>query len=259
LRLVATNAALSRMHRTIVELRVQDGVPKQQSKALQRRAMRTPEAAAPATVRSNEVSFCPMPADPDGSLVAAARCGDAASVETLFLRRKGTVLRLAQNITRNQADAEDVMQDSFSLAFRRLDSFHGEARFSSWLGRITVNQSLVAIRKRRSREIPLDVPSESSDGHRPFDPGDPGLSPEECLVQQEMKDIVAAAVGQLKPSFRSVIEVHYLQENSTEETARILKLSGDAVKSRLHRARRKLRETLRGHLQTRICAAAFAG
>lgn len=184
--------------------------------------------------------------DPDRDLLAAAKCGDGASIATLIERRRGAVLRAAQSITRNHADAEEVMQNAFFLAFRNLHSFQGEALFSTWLVRIAVNQSLTALRTRR----PCEVLSESADT------GDPGLSPEECLSQRETQEIVAAAIGQLKPSFRAAIEVHYLQENSTKDTARILQLSAEALKSRLHRARRELRHALK-KLAPAIASPAF--
>ena len=219
--------------------------------------MPTPAVVARATEQSDIDSVSPARTDPDASLVAAAKCGDAASIENLIQRRRGRVLRLAQSITRNDADAEDAMQNAFFLAFRRLHNFQGQSLFSTWLGRIAINQSLAALRKRRPRDISLEVATEAAHDREPLERGDHGLSPEQRLSQQEMKDIVVKAVGCLKPSFRAAIEVHYLQEKSTEETARILQLSGEALKARLHRARRQLRELLREHMSTQITSPAF--
>ncbi len=182
--------------------------------------------------------------DPDAELVAAARDGDAASFEVLVQRRQGKILRLAQSFTHNLADAEEVTQNSFLLAFRRLDSFHGDSRFSTWLARIAINQSLIALRRRRTREVSLDAPPDERGASSAFEVDDPRPTPEERLFDGETRDHVAAAVARLKPAFRDAIEVHYFQENSTEESARILRLSNEALKTRLHRARRKLREIL---------------
>jgi RNA polymerase sigma-70 factor (ECF subfamily) len=217
-----------------------------------------PLAAVAQATEQSDIGFVrPARTDPDASLVAAAKCGDAISIETLIQRRQGNVMRLAQSITRNHADAEEVMQSAFFLAFQRLNSFQGESLFYNRLVRLGRNQSLAALRKRRSRDIPLELSTEATHSRESAEMADRHLSPEECVSQQEMKDVVVEAVGRLKPSFRTAIEVHYLQENSTEETARILQLSGEALKSRLHRARRKLREALKEHLSMVMVSPAF--
>jgi RNA polymerase sigma-70 factor (ECF subfamily) len=186
--------------------------------------------------------------DPDASLVAAARCGDAGSIETLIQRRRAKVLRLAESITRNHADAEEVAQNALFLAFRRLNSFQGESLFATWLARIAINQSLAALRKRRQRDISLELVTEGALSRESIATERRVLSPEESLSQRETRAVVVEAVGRLKPAFRTAIEVHYFREKSTEETAQILQLSAQALKARLHRARAKLRETLKHHL-----------
>ncbi len=218
--------------------------------------MPPPAGVAQATEQYDIGSAGPSRKDPDAGLVAAAKCGDAISIETLIQRRQGSVLRLAEGITRNYADAQDVAQNAFLLAFRRLNSFQGESLFSTWLARIAVNQSLATLRKRRPGIIPLELTTEATRSQESAEIGDRSMSPEEQVSQQEMQDVVAAAIKGLKPSFRTAIEVHYLQENSTEETARILQLSGEALKSRLHRARRKLREALRQYMPPELASAA---
>jgi len=223
--------------------------------AFQRENMPPLAAVARATEQSDIGAIGFTRNDPDASLVAAAKCGDATSMETLIQRRQAKVLRLAETITRNHADAEEAAQNAFFLAFRRLNTFQGQSLFSTWLSRIAVNQSLVALRRRRVRDIPLELATESARGGEPIELGDHAPSPEDCLSQREMEAHVVAAVRRLKPSFRSAIEVHYLQENSTEDTARILRLSGEAVKSRLHRARKKLREALREHMPAQMATA----
>jgi RNA polymerase sigma-70 factor (ECF subfamily) len=225
------------------------------TEVLQKENMPPLAAVARATEQSDIGSIGFKRTDPDASLVAAAKCGDVTSIETLIQRRQAKVLRLAETITRNHADAEEAVQNAFFLAFRRLNTFQGQSQFSTWLSRITVNQSLVALRRRRVRDVPLDLATESVHGGESVELGDHAPSPEECVSQREREALLVAAVQRLKPSFRSAIEVHYLQENSTEDTARILQLSGEAVKSRLHRARKKLREALKEHMPAEMAAA----
>lgn len=184
------------------------------------------------------------PSDNEASLVAAAKVGDVASFETLVNRYERKIFRLAQHITQNTEDAQDVTQEAFFKAFEHLGDFQGNSRFYTWLVRIAVNQALMKLRKRRTKDVSLDEDIETADNFIPREIEDWGPSPEQRYARGEVAGILSRVIGELEPSFRLVFQLRDVDELSTEETAEALGLSIPAVKSRLLRARLKLREKL---------------
>jgi RNA polymerase sigma-70 factor, ECF subfamily len=182
--------------------------------------------------------------EPDAALVDAARRRDPEAFKDLVTRYGPRIFRLAQKITRNREDAEEVSQDSFVQAFLHMDTFRGDSSFNTWLTRIAVNQSLMKLRTRRSREVHFDRPVTSEDTHFSADIADDSLTPEQRYWQEEVRRILGSAMGELPVSLREVLHLREVEECSTEETARMLGLSITAVKSRSHRARQKLRQAL---------------
>jgi RNA polymerase sigma-70 factor (ECF subfamily) len=178
------------------------------------------------------------------ALIAAAKSGDAGAFEELVNRYERKIYRLAEHITRNREDAQDVMQEAFLKAFAHLQNFHGDSRFYTWLVRIAVNEALMRLRKRRPNEVSLDEPVETEDDLMPREVVDWGPSPEKKYARIEMQNILADAIEKLHPAFRTVFLLRDMEELSTEETAATLGISIPAVKSRLLRARLKLRERL---------------
>jgi RNA polymerase sigma-70 factor, ECF subfamily len=177
-------------------------------------------------------------------LVAAAKAGDISAFETLVGRYERKIFRLAQNITQNREDAEDTMQEAFLKAYQHLGDFQGNSRFYTWLVRIAVNQALMKLRKRRPNQVSLDEEIETGEESMPREVEDWGPSPEEKYEQSEMGTILSDTIAELDPSFRIVFQLRDIEELSTEETADVLGLSVPAVKSRLLRARLKLRQKL---------------
>jgi RNA polymerase sigma-70 factor (ECF subfamily) len=177
-------------------------------------------------------------------LVAAAQSGDITAFETLVGRYERKILRLAQNITQNREDAEDVMQEAFLKAYEHLSGFQGNSRFYTWLVRIAVNQALMKLRKRRPNVVSIDEEVNTGEDLIPREIEDWGPSPEDRYKQTELSDILSEVIGDLDPSFRIVFQLRDIEELSTEETAEALGLSVPAVKSRLLRARLKLRQKL---------------
>ncbi|MGH9573770.1 MAG: sigma-70 family RNA polymerase sigma factor [Candidatus Acidiferrales bacterium] len=182
--------------------------------------------------------------DDESALVAAAKAGDVSAFETLVGRYERKIFRLTQNITQNREDAEDAMQEAFLKAYEHLDNFEGNSRFYTWLVRIAVNQALMKLRKRRPNQISLDEDIETGEDSMPREVEDWGPSPEQRYEQTEMSGILSQVIGELDPSFRVVFQLRDIEELSTEETAEALGLSVPAVKSRLLRARLKLRQKL---------------
>jgi RNA polymerase sigma-70 factor (ECF subfamily) len=173
-----------------------------------------------------------------------ARAGDSNAFSTLVKQYSRKIYRLAKQITQNDEDAEDVLQDTFMKAYEKLPEFKGESKFYTWIVRIAVNEALMKLRKRKSDKIvPLDEPVDTGEDEvvREVAVWD---NPEQKLSQQEMAKILNEAVDSLKPDFRTVFVLRDIEELSTEETAETLGLSIPAVKSRLLRARLQLRERL---------------
>lgn len=177
-------------------------------------------------------------------LVAAAKAGDLNAFDTLVNRYERKIFRLAQNITQNKEDAEDSMQEAFLKAFEHLGEFEGNSRFYTWLVRIAVNQALMKLRKRRPNQVSLDEEIDTGEEMLTREIEDWGPSPEEKFKQNELGDILNGAIQELDPPFRIVFQLRDIEELSTEETAELLGLSIPAVKSRLLRARLKLRQRL---------------
>ena len=182
--------------------------------------------------------------DDEGSLVAAAKGGDITAFETLVGRYERKIFRLAQNITQNKEDAEDVMQEAFLKSYQHLDEFQGNSRFYTWLVRIAVNQALMKLRKRRPNQVSLDEDVDTGEDTIPREVEDWGPSPEDRYEQSELGDILTTTIAELEPPFRIVFQLRDIEELSTEETAEALGLSVPAVKSRLLRARLRLRQKL---------------
>ncbi|MGD0543622.1 MAG: sigma-70 family RNA polymerase sigma factor [Candidatus Acidiferrales bacterium] len=177
-------------------------------------------------------------------LVAAAKAGDISAFETLVSRYERKIFRLAQNITQNREDAEDVMQEAFLKAYEHLSGFQGNSRFYTWLVRIAVNQALMKLRKRRPNQVSIDEDVKTGDDLIPREIEDWGPSPEDRYKQSELAGILNSTIADLDPPFRIVFQLRDIEELSTEETAEALGLSVPAVKSRLLRARLKLRQKL---------------
>ncbi len=184
------------------------------------------------------------PDDPDGTLVRAAKNGDSSAFDELVNRHERAIFRLAQNITRNIGDAEEVLQDTFLQAFRHLGRFNGESKFSTWLTRIAINQALMLLRKRSNKVVSLDSPKDWQEDFVPQEIADWGPTPEQRYTTTELREILTDALSRLNPALRIVFQLRDVEELSTDETARALGISRAAVKSRLLRARLWLRERL---------------
>jgi len=187
--------------------------------------------------------------DDEPALVSAARAGSVSAFETLVDRYERKIFRLTQNITQNHEDAEDAMQEAFLKAYEHLPEFEEKSRFYTWLVRIAVNQALMKLRKRRPGIVSLDEEISTGEDTVPREVQDWGPSPEQRYAQTELRDILGKAVGELDPPSRIVFQLRDIEELSTEETAEALGLSVPAVKSRLLRARLRLRENLNGYFK----------
>jgi RNA polymerase sigma-70 factor, ECF subfamily len=177
-------------------------------------------------------------------LVARAKSGHADAFGELYERQKLKAYRTAVRILRNQQDAEDAVQRAFQRALMNLQQFREDATFSTWLTRITINEALMLLRQRRTRE-PLHengVNAAQSDGDVEFI--DNGPTPEEILCESERSAALHDAIGRLRDNHRMVVLFVGLQGLTSAETARRLGLTVSAVKARIFHARRLLRKHL---------------
>ena len=178
-------------------------------------------------------------------LVAQSREGDTAAFGELVRRYEGKIFRLAQHVTQNREDAEDVLQETFMKAYEHLDQFQGNSKFYTWIVRIAVNQALMKLRRRKTdKSVSIDETIDTGEDTMVREIAAWDEDPEQRFSRDELGGILDTAVQSLEPPYRSVFVLRDIDELSTEETAEALGLSVPAVKSRLLRARLQLREKL---------------
>ncbi len=183
--------------------------------------------------------------DDELEILALARQGDARAFSQLMRKYEGKIFRLAQHITQNREDAEDVLQETFLKAYEHLNQFKGDSKFYTWVVRIAVNQALMKLRKRKSdRSVSIDEGIDTGEDVVVREIAAWDENPEQKYSREELGEILDGAVQSLAPPYRTVFVLRDIDELSTEETAEALDLSVPAVKSRLLRARLQLREKL---------------
>jgi RNA polymerase sigma-70 factor (ECF subfamily) len=181
----------------------------------------------------------------EAPFVAQARKGDDRAFAELVKRYEAKIFRLAQHITQNREDAEDVLQETFLRAYEHLDQFQGNSKFYTWIVRIAVNQALMKLRRRRTdKSVSLDETIDTGEDTVTREIAAWDEDPEQRFSREELGEILDSAIQTLAPAYRSVFLLRDVDDLSTEETAEALGLSVPAVKSRLLRARLQLREKL---------------
>lgn len=192
-------------------------------------------------------------------LIAKAKSGNAGAFSTLLEKYERKIFRLAQHITQNREDAEDVLQETFLKAYEHLDQFQGNSKFYTWIVRIAVNQALMKLRKRKTdRTVSMDEGIDTGEDIVTREIAAWDENPEQRYSRDEMNEILQTAVDSLAPPYRTVFVLRDVEELSTEETAEALDLSIPAVKSRLLRARLQLRDKLTKFFKRKQEEGAFA-
>ncbi len=186
----------------------------------------------------------------DEELVLQAQAGDETAFTELVRRHESRVYTLALKMLRNPADAEDVLQETFISALRGLGTFRAEASFATWLYRIAYNATLMKLRKPTAA-LSLDETVEGDENVMPRELMDWTHEPEAQVLNQETRETMQAAVDTLSAPLRSVFVLRDMDGLSTEETATVLGISIEAVKTRLHRARMILRNELADYYAAR--------
>ena len=181
----------------------------------------------------------------DLDLVHASKNGDISAFEQLVNRYDRQLLRIAQSVTHNREDSQDAVQEAFLKAYQHLADFREDSQFSTWLIRITLNQSLMKLRKQRAvREVSLDEDFQADGDMLPLEVADWAPNPEQLYFASELRDILIKTLQELRPSLRTVFVLRDIEGLSIDQTAEVLDLSPAAVKARLWRARLQLREGL---------------
>ena len=187
----------------------------------------------------------------DEELVARARTGDSAPFGILIGRYHSRLYGMVLRILRNEADAEDAVQDACLLGFTRLEQFAGRSSFFTWMARIAMNEAFSRVRRHRRREILHSEAGSPANLQFAF-AGAP--TPEQQAIDREMYGVLRSSVRALPESYREVLAMHEFEEVGTVEAAASLGLTVECVKTRLHRARELLRRKF--HTRTRArCAA----
>src|SRR5579884_1117597 len=192
------------------------------------------------------------PVSDELALVQRAKAGDVEAFEELVRRYDRNVFRIAQHITQNREDAEDVVQEAFLKAYGNLTKFQEQSKFYTWLVRIAVNEALMKLRRRKpERTVSLDEDIKTEEDSLPREIADWSPNPEQQYTQAELREILSKTIQGLPPGFRTVFVLRDVEGLSTEETAEMLGLSIPAVKSRLLRARLQLRERLAKYFKSK--------
>lgn len=202
------------------------------------------------------------PHAPDAELAARAGRGDAAAFEALMRRHNRTLFRTARAILRDDAEAEDALQEAYLQAYHALPGFRAEARFSTWMVRIVANEALMRLRKEKRRA--QIVPMQSADAT-------PGLEeladtimennrPEPSAERAEMRRLLERQIDLLPDAYRTVFMLRAVEELPAEEVAAVLQIPEATVRTRFFRARSLLREALAQQIDLAYADAfAFAG
>jgi RNA polymerase sigma-70 factor (ECF subfamily) len=186
----------------------------------------------------------PLTIASDALLVMSAQSGEQLAYVELCRRHREMVFRTILRITHNPDDAEDVLQDSWMRAFAHIGTFDGRSAFSTWITRIAINSALTMMRRRRTRrELSFDDPVDP-DNRRVIEVLEPSRNPEERCLERERVRLLRQAIKRLPSKLRTAIEVSQSQDGSVSELAMLVGVSVPAMKSRLLRARRSLREPL---------------
>ncbi len=187
------------------------------------------------------------------ALVVLARQGDTHAFNELVEHYQRKIFRLAQNITQNREDAEDVLQETFLKAYEHLPEFEGHSKFYTWIVRIAVNEALMKLRKRKwDKTVWLDEPATVGEDTVAREIAVWEDNPEQRYSKEELHDILEKAVNGLAPPYRTVFVLRDMDGLSTEETASALDMTVPAVKSRLLRARLQLRDKLTAFFKKKV-------
>ena len=187
-----------------------------------------------------------VPAAPeDAELVRRALARDGGAFRAIMQKHNRRLYRIARGILRNNADAEDAVQDAYVSAFTNLGSYRGESTLATWLCRIVMNEALGRLRRKRTTvDIAALEPARSEAEIIQFPLSTPNDDPERTMAQRQILQLVEQATDNMPEAFRLVFVTRVIEGMSVEETSELLGIKPETVKTRLHRARRLVRDQL---------------
>jgi RNA polymerase sigma-70 factor (ECF subfamily) len=190
-------------------------------------------------------------------LVQLARRNNGDAFRTIMQRNNRRLYRVARSVVKDDSEAEDVVQEAYVRAFGSLGAFRGDSSLATWLTRIALNEALGRLRNQRPTVdlATLDTESAGSSKVIPFPTMQPGTDPERAAAQAQIRHLIEAAVDKLPEAFRTVFVMRDIEEMTVEETADFLNIEPATVKTRLHRARRQLRQALDQQLASTLTEA----
>jgi RNA polymerase sigma-70 factor (ECF subfamily) len=180
----------------------------------------------------------------DAELVRRARRRDEAAIRSIMQSNNRRLYRLARGILRNDSEAEDVVQETYVRAFTHLDSFRGDSSLATWLARIAMNEAMGRLRHQRPNVEWTSLPPGALEAQIIQFPLSAPSDPEKTMAQREIQHVVEHAIDDLPEAFRIVFITRVIEGMNVEETAEILGLKPETVKTRLHRARAMLRDNV---------------
>ena len=194
----------------------------------------------------------------DRSLVERAAAGDARAFEQIMRQHNRTLFRTARAILRDDAEAEDALQEAYLQAYRSLGAFRAEAKLSTWLARIVANEALMRLRKqaRRAEIVPIQPAATVQELEQVSD-SDMDKAPQSSAERSEVRRLLEAQIDLLPDTYRTVFMLRAVEELSVEETAAILEIPPATVRTRFFRARSLLREALAQSIDL-ACEDAFS-
>ena len=197
----------------------------------------------------------------DAELVARAANGDQLAFEAIMRRHNRLLFRTARSILKSDAETEDALQEAYLRAWRALANFRAEAKLSTWLVRIVINESLGRLRRHGAQVIPLDTAMECSEHQtEAWMEDDPDQRPDRVAMRGEVRRLMEARIDRLPDAFRTVFMLRAVEELSVEEIAVALDIPEATVRTRFFRARGLLREGLARDVDISISDAfSFAG
>ena len=187
---------------------------------------------------------------PESELVRRALRKEEPAIRAIIQTHNRRLYRVARSIVRDDGEAEDVLQEAYLRAFAALAEFRGDSSLSTWLTRIVLNQAMQRMRRRIEAPVTqIDPPLERLAQVIPFPfSGYQPVDPERAMAQREISQLLERAIDDLPEDFRTVLVARVIEDMSIEETADLLGLRPETVKTRLHRARRLLKAALADHI-----------
>lgn len=187
----------------------------------------------------------------DDELVARVSRADHAAFEALMRRHNGRLFRVARTILKDEAEAEDALQEAYLEAYRHIRDFRGNAQFSTWLTRIVINQALMRVRKQKRDPVVVPITQSRGAPEGEIDPSgvndvvdESGESPSSAILRAEIRNLLEQKIDELPVAFRTVFVMREVEDMTVQETAECLSIPEATVRTRFFRARALLRDAI---------------